>query len=142
MALAREMKMRTLVMILGCLAVCATSSAAGAQNTFKTWKSHLATCGVRRVGSEVRRFIATETSHGLAYDFAPSEDDWRFYDCARDPNAPERVPTLAELLAKIDEKPDCAKQQASWAKMSAAQRREIRAINARIGGPDQCELKP
>lgn len=135
--------MRTLL-VLGCVSVLAISGAADAQNSFKTWKTPLAICGVRHVGSVVRRFIATQANNSLSYDFAPSEEDWRFYGCARDPNAPERVPSLAELLAGLNEKPDCARQAATWAKMSLAQRREVSRLNARISGSEsnECGLTP
>jgi len=138
--------MRIVVMVLGCagIFILSTSTAAVAQNTFKTWKTPLAVCGVRHVGPDVRRFVATEANNSLSYDFAPSEENWRFYGCARDPNAPERVPTLAELLAGLDEKPDCAKQAATWAKMSLAQRREVARLNARTSGSEatECGLTP
>ena len=136
--------MRIVVMVVGCLGIFTVSSAAVAQNTFKTWKTPLAVCGVRHVGSDVRRFVATEANNTLSYDFTPSEEDWRFYGCARDPNAPERVPTLAELLAGLNEKPDCAKQAATWAKMSLSQRREVSRLNARISGSESndCGLTP
>jgi len=133
--------MRTVVVVLGCFTMWGIASAAVAQNTLKTWSVAGSVCGVRRVGSEVRRFVATDNGNGLSYDFAPSAAKWHEEMCDRDPNAPP--PTLESILARIDKpEPSCAEVQAEWTKLPEARRREIRAINARIGGPDRCDVKP
>jgi len=115
---------------------------AAAQNTLKTWTVAGTICGVRREGSEVRRFIVTDTPNGVAYDFAPSAAKWHDEWCDRAPNAP--TPSFSELMAKLEEKPDCARQAANWAKMTPAQRREVAALNARISGSEvtDCGLRP
>lgn len=133
--------MRVIVIVAACLGF---AGAVQAQDTLKTWKSGDTVCGVRRVGSQVRRFVAVDTGNGLTYDFAPSAETWQSEGCARNPNAP--LPSFASLMAELDKpRPSCEARQAAWAKMSPAKRREIEAMNARIPAAyldHDCELQP
>jgi hypothetical protein len=129
--------MRAIVIVAACLSF---AGAAQAQDTLKTWSSGNTICGLRRVGSQIRRFVAIDTGNGLTYDFAPSEETWSYELCDRDPNAPP--PSFASLMAELNKpRPSCEVQRQSWAKTSLAMRRKITELNARVGGND-CGLVP
>lgn len=131
--------MRTTVMMLGCLGAWTISSAVVAQNTLKTWTVAGTICGVRREGSDVHRFVVTDAGNGRAYDFSPSAAKWHQELCDRDPNAP--APSFESVMAKLREpEPSCVERRKTWSKMSVAERREVAAINARMG--DRCEVQP
>lgn len=111
------------------------------QDTIKVWRVGTTTCGLRRINGRVERFIADQTGDGLEYDFAPTASKWRLSLCDRDPSAPP--PSLGDVMAQITKPtPSCGQLEATWARMTHAERLEIAQIRARQHYEDGCKLIP